>query len=492
MEQHPEPEEAMTLPFRPPTARHALGVLDRALFSKTVRLAAASIADRKQIAPWRARLAKEGTLLHADRINSVVPHPPLPSGPDADAAAAAAGTKCLLLDLKIQPGVPDTYTTLLRDGLARRELLGIVPYDLRLDYDYWLFDDVLRVLLPPDLREVQDGIPGGFNQAGHVAHMNLKEQFWPYKQLIAQVVLDKNPSVKTVINKVASVGTESEFRTFAYEVLAGPDDLDVSARENDCSFHFDYSKVYWNSKLEGEHSRLIKLFQPGEVVCDVMAGIGPFAVPAGKKGVFVWANDYNPESYKYLDENIKSNKAGQFVRPFNEDGRAFIRNAADSVYNASVNGEHALVELKRTEKRKYHPLASAGKKETPSPMPEPKRVLIPPTISHFVMNLPASAITFLPYYKGLYTGHEELFTPHSGRKLPMIHVHCFAAKGEGNGPLLDVCERIATEVGVAMSLGDVENPGEVSVLEVRNVAPNKRMFCASFRLPAEVAFASRN
>lgn len=166
----------------------------------------------------------------------------------------------------------------------------------------------MKSVLPPNLRDEHDGIPSGFNQAGHVAHMNLKEAFLPYKKLIAEVLLDKNPSIKTVINKVADVGTESEFRTFAYEVLAGPNDMNVEARENDCVFRFDYSKVYWNSKLEGEHRRLINIFQPGEVVCDVMGGIGPFAVPAGKKGVFVWANDYNPESYRYLDENIRRNK----------------------------------------------------------------------------------------------------------------------------------------------------------------------------------------
>lgn len=168
----------------------------------------------------------------------------------------------------------------------------------------------MRSLLPPDLRDEHDGIPTGFNQAGHVAHLNLREKFLPYKKLIAKVLLDKNPSVKTVINKIADVGNESEFRTFAYEVLAGPDDLEVEARENDCSFKFNYAKVYWNGKLEGEHSRLIKLFKPGEVVCDVMAGIGPFAVPAGRKGVFVWANDYNPESYASLAQNITRNKVG--------------------------------------------------------------------------------------------------------------------------------------------------------------------------------------
>lgn len=83
--------------------------------------------------------------------------------------------------------------------------------------------------------------------------------------------------------------------------------------ESDCIFEFDYSKVYWNSKLEAEHSRLIDLFRPGEVVCDVMAGIGPFAVPAGKKRVFVWANDKNPESAKYLQAAITKNKVSPYL-----------------------------------------------------------------------------------------------------------------------------------------------------------------------------------
>jgi tRNA (guanine37-N1)-methyltransferase len=138
--------------------------------------------------------------------------------------------------------------------------------------------------------------------------LNLKEPYLPYKEIVAQVLLDKNPSVKTVINKTDSIGMESEFRTFSYEVLAGPDVMDVELIHNNCVFKFNYSEVYWNSKLDTEHARLISLFKEGEVVCDVMAGIGPFAIPAGKKGVFVWANDKNPRSYFYLETAIKLNK----------------------------------------------------------------------------------------------------------------------------------------------------------------------------------------
>ncbi|KAI2629044.1 Met-10+ like-protein-domain-containing protein [Xylaria nigripes] len=454
--------------FRPPNVSHTIGVLNRALFAKTVKLAAAAVADKKQIAQWRKKLEQEKTLLSVERLTVVVPHP--------DHLLAEEGVRCLLLDPKVLPGVPDTWTSLLRDGVEKKEL-GILPYDMSLDYSYWSYEDVMRCLLPPEPRDENDGIPSGFNQAGHVAHLNLREEFLPYKKLIAEVLLDKNPGIRTVINKVAGVGTESEFRTFAYEVLAGDDDLNVMVRESECTFAFDYGKVYWNSKLEGEHRRIVEIFKPGEVVCDVMAGIGPFAVPAGKRGVFVWANDYNPESYKALAKNIERNKASQYVRPFNEDGRNFIKTAAKLVYSASTNGDYAIPSTKRAGKSKE-------KKDA-----KPVLVRIPPTISHFVMNLPASATTFLRHYKGVYAGKEHLFEPFTLTKLPMVHVYSFAAKGEGDAPMLDVCETISAELGVPIKLGDPEVPRQAAVLEVRAVAPNKRMFCSSFRIPPEIAFA---
>lgn len=179
-------------------------------------------------------------------------------------------------------------------------------------------------LLPED---AQGEIPVGFATVGHVgaqsfyseqtritdlmtAHLNLREQYLPYKKIVAEVLVDKNPQIRTVINKIEDVGTLSEFRTFGYEVLAGPDDMNVELSEGDCIFKFDYSKVYWNSRLQTEHKRLVDLFQPGEVVCDVMAGVGPFAIPAGKKGVFVWANDLNPDSYASMKQAIIRNKVG--------------------------------------------------------------------------------------------------------------------------------------------------------------------------------------
>jgi tRNA (guanine37-N1)-methyltransferase len=111
------------------------------------------------------------------------------------------------------------------------------------------------------------------------------------------------------------------------------------------------------------------------------------------------------------------------------------------------------------------------------------------------MNLPASALSFLPSFSGLYSGQEALFSSGEGKKgveLPMVHVHCFSTKSEDNvRETKEICERIGAELGVVMRPGEGLGEGEVCVREVRDVAPKKRMFCASFRLPREVAFRKR-
>lgn len=86
--------------------------------------------------------------------------------------------------------------------------------------------------------------------------------------------------------------------------MVGEDDFNVFCIENNCSFNFDYFKVYWNSKFEYEYICIISFFKLGEVVCDVMVGIGFFVFLVGKKCVFVWVNDKNFESYKCFKVNI--------------------------------------------------------------------------------------------------------------------------------------------------------------------------------------------
>lgn len=297
------------------------------------------------------------------------------------------------------------------------------------------------------------------------------------------MLLDKNPTITTVINKTFDVGTESVFRTFPYEVLAGPDDLDVVVHESGCEFRFNFGKVYWNSRLGTEHARLFESFKEGEAVCDVMAGVGPFAIPAGKRKVFVRANDLNPDSYSALEDAIVRNKVGDFVTATCDDGRNFIRTATTEL--SQTPRKVVLKSKVKISRNASEDEKKARQKEAQNG----ERMLEEPTkFSHYVMNLPASAIEFLDAFKGVYHGREAEIAPHTQQKLPFVHLYLFQTKlDDEEAEYEDTCKRISQHIGAEVKLNDPAL--EMQIRYVRLVAPKKKMFCASFRLPASVAFA---
>jgi tRNA (guanine37-N1)-methyltransferase len=86
--------------------------------------------------------------------------------------------------------------------------------------------------------------------------------------------------------------------------VAGEHNLVTEVNQHGLRYQLDFSAVFWNSRLDTEHARLVDTYFTSEkgndVVIDVMAGVGPFAVPAAKRGCTVYANDLNPDSAKWL------------------------------------------------------------------------------------------------------------------------------------------------------------------------------------------------
>ncbi|KAF3043310.1 tRNA(m(1)G37)methyltransferase [Didymella keratinophila] len=454
--------------FAPPVNR-AMKVLDRSFFQKTVPASAARIFKPQDIARCRKELQLSRDTLPNNRIQ--------PVRPDPDAERAQKGGKCLVLKPEIVHDDRTTWSPKLRD-LEQDGTLGVIPYQLHLDYDYFTYSEITSATIPPPEKKNDDEIPQGFTLAGHVAHLNLRERYWPYKHLIATVLADKNPMVKTVINKLDTVGAENAFRTFQYEVLVGEDDLNVEVHEQGCTFKFDFAKVYWNTRLHTEHERVVSLFAEGDAVCDVTAGVGPFAVPAGKKKVFVWANDLNPSSYASLAGNIALNKVDSYVRAFNTDGTEFIRTASHEL----LKTQYAVDIMPKTKFSRSNP---------PKTKPQPLKTLTQPRFfAHYVMNLPASGINFVSSFVGLYANvpgvpAAEIRDLFKDRKMPLVHVHCFSTKSDDNvREKEEICEELSRQMGYTIT----PDMDEVDIYDVRDVAPKKRMFCATFRLPEEVAF----
>ena len=234
---------------------------------------------------------------------------------------------------------------------------------------------------------------------------------------------------------------------------------------------------------------MVNKLQEGEVVCDVMAGVGPFAIPAGKKRIFVWANDLNPHGYEMLKLNAKKNKVQEFVTPMNMDSAQFIRDATRQLYQ----NEPRVVKIpQKTPKPPKKP--SAKNPPRLQPPPPPLVYTSGRTFNHYIMNLPATAIDFLGAFKGVYAGQERLFRPFTDRKLPLIHVYCFSTNSEERVvEPQEICQRISDMIGYKITPEDCETGSgdkerEVEIRAVRRVSPSKMMYCATFRLPGEVAF----
>ncbi|KAI0059504.1 hypothetical protein BV25DRAFT_1809070 [Artomyces pyxidatus] len=443
----------MSLDVSPPAARWMKDTLDRTAFHRTIRVLAARVSAANT-APMLKSEAMRKSIMNIPKLRNVVAEQP--------------GENLVLLRVQREADLLPEATSYLQFHAA-----ALTTYDVKLDYNYWSADEILHAILPENLLV---GSPTGFSVTGHLAHLNLNDDYLPFKYIIGQVILDKNKTLRTVVNKLDSIDTK--FRFFKMELIAGEPDYVVTHHESDCSFTFDFTHVYWNSRLHTEHNRIVSLFSPTDLVADVFAGVGPFAIPAAKHGCAVFANDLNPESYKYLQINVKDNKVTDLVRSSCEDGRDFIQNVVRSAARDPMPGyspKPSRAELRELRKKKIAP-------STPLSVPPRRR------IAHFVMNLPDSAITFLDAFRGILVpspdAPEDAGLDTLYGVMPFVHCHCFTREAEPGGAERDIRARVAEKLGYELREED-----EVSLHHVRSVAPNKDMYCISFRLPRAVAFA---
>lgn len=77
----------------------------------------------------------------------------------------------------------------------------IKDHNIELGYDNFTMNEVLKMVIPID--EIDEKlIPSGFESIGSIAHVNLNEKLYPYKYIIGQLIIDKNPKIEKVINKL--------------------------------------------------------------------------------------------------------------------------------------------------------------------------------------------------------------------------------------------------------------------------------------------------
>jgi tRNA (guanine37-N1)-methyltransferase len=404
------------------------------------------IAPKKLVGTLRNEL--QGILLHRPKVKCIYP---CPEDPD--------NKRILVLDPKPQHQQSDDNDNNIDaiqaklDNLiaANHPEIQRTTYTLSLSYKDYSMDELFKRILPASIGE----IPSSFEQVGPICHVNLRDELLPYKYWIGKVLLDKNqPAIRTVVNKLGNIDTE--FRTFGMEVLAGNKNENwsiVTVKEEGCSFQLDFQQVYWNSRLAGEHKRMVTYLREKAigrklVVADLMAGVGPFAIPLtactmihsnNKRGgninnksgtnttMHVYANDLNPASFQYLEINARENKC-ENLYCFNLDARKMVHQLQDDKI----------------------------------------------VVDHFLMNLPKTAPEFLDAFRGykILQGSDGVW--------PTIHVYCFVPKSSEANDYPDALERCNQALGC-------EIVTVINVKTVRDIAPTKNMICISFVLPETVA-----
>jgi tRNA (guanine37-N1)-methyltransferase len=152
--------------------------------------------------------------------------------------------------------------------------------------------------------EVLDGISGRFDVVGDIAVLSLPECAEPYAGCIAGAVCDSRKNIRTVINKRSVLS--GNFRTFDFDIIRGGGTKTVH-REYGFSYRVDLKDSFFTGRLSSERMRVASLVKKGESVFVPFAGVGPFAVPAAKRGGNVIAMEMNRKACGYMRENMRLN-----------------------------------------------------------------------------------------------------------------------------------------------------------------------------------------
>ena len=170
---------------------------------------------------------------------------------------------------------------------------------------------------------------------------------------VAAALMSTSKSIKTVIAPISDV--EGEFRTRRFRHVAGEARTVTVHREHGLRYRVDLEGAYFTPRLGTERLRIASLVRPGDVVLDMFAGVGPFALLLAKRGATVIAMDKNPVAVKYLRENALLNKVNNI--------EILEGDAAELALRYENRADHVIMNLPHSASQFLLPAMRAAKPE---------------------------------------------------------------------------------------------------------------------------------
>lgn len=134
----------------------------------------------------------------------------------------------------------------------------------------------------------------------------------------AAKILASRPSLHTVVYAKGEVS--GEYRTRELAVLAGKPTTRTQVIEHGYRFTVDLAGAYFSARLSTERQRILAQVQENELILDMFAGVGPFAISLAVRAGLVVASDLNPRAIGLMLENTAQNRAKNIL-PMLADSR---------------------------------------------------------------------------------------------------------------------------------------------------------------------------
>jgi len=127
----------------------------------------------------------------------------------------------------------------------------------------------------------------------------------------AEKILASRPSLHTAVFAQGEVS--GEYRTRELKILAGKPTTRTEVTEHGRRYTVDLAGAYFSARLSTERQRVLDQVCDGEVILDMFAGVGPFAITLAAKAALVIASDLNPRAVELMLENLAQNRVRNIV-----------------------------------------------------------------------------------------------------------------------------------------------------------------------------------
>jgi tRNA (guanine37-N1)-methyltransferase len=134
----------------------------------------------------------------------------------------------------------------------------------------------------------------------------------------AEKILASRPSLHTAVFAKGEVS--GEYRTRELTILAGRPTTRTQVTEHGHRFTVDLAGAFFSARLSTERQHILQQVQDEELILDMFAGVGPFAITLAAKAALVVAADLNPQAIVLMLENLARNRAKN-VLPVLADAR---------------------------------------------------------------------------------------------------------------------------------------------------------------------------